>query len=111
MALTNCDACIIIKNSEIDQSSKYIQRTLPSQDTTDLVSCISHLFFVDYSPVSGAPGEQRHADPLGVRVLLVDTQPGQQVLAECLHEARAIATRQQVGVVVETVPHASKERK
>ena len=33
----------------------------------------SHLFFVDYSPVFGAPGEQCHADPLGVRVLLVDT--------------------------------------
>ena len=71
----------------------------------------SHLLFVDYSPVSGTPGEQCHADPLGVRVLLVDAQPCQQVLAEGLHEAGAIATRQQVGVVVETMPHPSKEGK
>ena len=68
---------------------------------------MSHLFFIDNPPVLGASGEQRHANHLGVRVLLVDAEPGQQMLAECLHQARAIATRQQVRVVVETMPHTS----
>lgn len=57
----------------------------------------------------GGPSQQSDPDPPGVRVLLYDAESGQQVLAERLHEARAMAVGEEVRVVVQPTPHASQQ--
>ena len=59
----------------------------------------------------GAPREKCDTELVWAGGLLSDAQSGQQVLAEGHHQPRPPAVRGQVCVVVEAVPHASKQGK
>jgi len=85
---------------------EFTQLTAPSS----AASSTSHLLLVDYPPMLGAPREEGDPDYLWAGRLLPDPQSSQQVLAEGLHQARAPAVRDQVGVVVQAVDHAGQQR-